>query len=324
MIGESPFGDLHMPSATLKLSHLTTEGRNPRSLKLDMLTARQIVGVMHREDATVLPAIRRALPQISRAVEVIADRLSRGGRLFYVGAGTSGRIGILDAVECVPTFNTKLEQVQGVMAGGYRACYQAIEASEDDAKAGARDLRKRRVTRRDVVVGISASGRTPYTCGALKCAKRVGAKTIAVVNSPRSKMKRLADITIEVITGPEVITGSTRLKAGTAQKMVCNMLSTASMVRLGAVYSNWMINVHMKNRKLISRGVKILREITNADERIARKTLAIAGNDLKIAAVMLSNHCEFDQARLLLKRFRGNLRAALSSRTKNNRGDQKH
>ncbi|MDD5542667.1 MAG: N-acetylmuramic acid 6-phosphate etherase [Acidobacteriia bacterium] len=304
-----------MPANRVKLSSLATEERNPRSLRLDLLTAKQIAELMVREVDQVNRALRGAIPQMGRAVDAIVKQMSRGGRLIYIGSGTSGRIGILDAVECVPTFNTKPGQIQGIIAGGPRACYQAVEASEDDAGGGRGDLRKLKLTARDVVVGIAASGRTPYTCGALKYAKSVGATTVALVNSPKSPMKRLAGITIEVLTGPEVLTGSTRLKAGTAQKLVCNILSTASMVRLGAVYSNWMIHVHLKNEKLIARGIKILMGITGATESAANKALAQSHYDLKVAAVMLAKKCDVERARILLHRSKENLRAALQMRT---------
>lgn len=302
-----------MPPNRFNLSGLVTEERNPGSTRLDTLSAGQIAALMIREEARANRAVRRATSEIGRAVEAIVKQLSRGGRLIYIGSGTSGRIGILDAVECVPTFSTRPGQIQGVIAGGPRACYRAVEASEDDANAGRRDLRRKKVTSRDVVVGIAASGRTPYTRGALEYAKSVGAATIALVNSPKSPMKHIADISIEVITGPEILTGSTRLKAGTAQKIVCNILTTASMVRLGAVYSNWMINVHLKNEKLVARGIKILRGMTGASETSARKALARSGNDLKIAAILLIKRCEVDRARSILQLVGGNLRAALRS-----------
>lgn len=236
--------------------------------------------------------------------------------MIYVGAGTSGRIGILDAVECAPTFNTDPEQIQGVISGGFEACYRAIEANEDDADAGGRDLFKKAVSTQDVVVGIAGSGRTPYTCGALRFANSMGAKTIAIVNNPRSEMKKIADLTIEVLTGPEVLTGSTRMKVGTAQKMICNILTTAALVRLGAAYSNLMINVHLKNEKLVNRGITILREITGADEQGVRKALASAHGDLKTAAVMLRRKCNAATARGILKREKGNLRRALDRKAR--------
>lgn len=297
------------------LSGLATEGRNPRSLKLDTLSTRGILEVIHREDLTVAKAVRRALPQIQRAVDILVERMKDGrGRLIYIGAGTSGRLGILDAVECVPTFNTSPDQIQGLIAGGFAACSRALEATEDDPRAGARDLLRKRITARDVVVGIAASGRTPYTCGALRSAKSKGAATIAIVNNPHSPLGRIADLTIEALTGPEVLTGSTRMKAGTAQKMICNMLTTATMVRLGAVYSNLMINIHMKNEKLIARGVKILCEMTGVEAAAARRGLMSTGYDLKVAAVMLTRGCTASAARTLLKRFSGNLRHALHTK----------
>lgn len=295
----------------IQFNRLTTEERNPQTLKIDVLPTRGILALINREDQRVAPAVKRAIPQIARAVDAIVDGMKRGGRLIYVGAGTSGRLGILDAVESVPTFNTRPQQIQGLIAGGHKACYRAVEASEDNADAGVRDMKKRRVTSRDIVVGIAASGRTPYTLGAMRYAKSKGAATIALVNTPQSEMKRLAAITIECLTGPEALTGSTRLKAGTAQKMICNMLSTAAMIRLGAVYSNLMINVQMKNQKLLTRGVKILREMTGANETAARRALAASGRDLKVAAVMLFHRCNVTSAQDYLKRMNGNLRRTL-------------
>ncbi len=292
---------------------LMTEARNPRSMFLDSLSTFEILWAMNREDRSVTLAVRRALPQIANAVDAIVDRLRKGGRLIYVGTGTSGRIGVLDAVECPPTFNTPPSRVQGVIAGGYEACYRAVEASEDEVESGIRDLRRRKVTRQDVVVGIAASGRTPYTCGALRHARSVGAKTIAIVNNPDSEMKKIAHITIEALTGPEVIAGSTRLKAGTAQKMICNMLSTAAMVRLGAVYSNLMIQVHLKNQKLVARGIKILQEITGVDHSTATRALEKAEQDLKAAAIMLKRRVNLSSAKRILGKSKGNLRKALES-----------
>lgn len=292
---------------------LSTEARHPRTLNLDALSTRKVLEIINREDQKVPVAIHRAIPQIARAVNIIVERMKRGGRLIYVGAGTSGRLGILDAVECVPTFNTAPEQIQGIIAGGFEACYRAIEASEDDVAAGVRDLRKKKISKKDVLVGIAASGRTPYTCGALQYARSTGAKTVAIVNNPHSEMKKVADVIIEALTGPEVLTGSTRMKAGTAQKMICNMLSTAVMVRLGAVYSNLMINVHMKNEKLLARGVKILREMTGVSETRARRALEEAQEDLRVAAVMLKRSCDVFSARKILNQQKGNLRKALGS-----------
>ncbi|MFI5174796.1 MAG: N-acetylmuramic acid 6-phosphate etherase [Terriglobia bacterium] len=293
------------------LAPLTTESRNPHTWQLDILPTRRLVELLNDEDQEVAKAVRRSIPQITRAVEIISNQMIRGGRLIYVGAGTSGRIGILDAVECPPTFNTEPEQIQGVIAGGFETCYCASEANEDDANAGARDLLKKAVSARDVIVGIAASGRTPYTCGALLFANAMGAKTIALVNNSRSEMKKIAGLTIEALTGPEALTGSTRMKAGSAQKMICNILSTATMVRLGAVYSNLMINVHMKNEKLVRRGIRILQEITGTDEAGARKALASAHGDLRIAAVMVRRKCNVLTARNILKQVKGNLRKAL-------------
>ncbi|MBZ5535098.1 MAG: N-acetylmuramic acid 6-phosphate etherase [Acidobacteriia bacterium] len=299
-----------------RFNQLATEARNPRTRRLDIVPTSRLVELINLEDHNVAKAVKRSLPQVTRAVEMISKQMAAGGRLIYVGAGTSGRIGILDAVECVPTFNTDPEQIQGMIAGGFEGCYRAVEANEDDADAGARDLLKKAVSAQDVVVGIAASGRTPYTCGALRFAKSMGAKTIAIVNNPGTEMKRIADLTIEALTGPEALTGSTRMKAGTAQKMICNILTTAALVRLGAAYSNLMINVHMKNEKLLNRGLTILREITGVGEQEARKALSSARGNLKVAAVMLGRKCNATLARSILNREKGNLRKALEKTTR--------
>jgi N-acetylmuramic acid 6-phosphate etherase len=241
---------------------------------------------MNEEDAGVALAVERVLPEVVRAVESIVERLRGGGRLFYVGTGTSGRLGVLDASECPPTFGVSPELVQAVIAGGYDATYRAVEASEDDRAAGASDLEARGVTGLDAVVGIAASGRTPYTVGALEHARKLGAFTAAVTCAPDSSITRVAEVSIVAIVGPEVIAGSTRLKAGTAQKMVLNMLSTAAMIRLGYVSGNRMTNMQARNTKLRARAVRILSAEEGLDETEASAMLDAAGNDLRTALVM--------------------------------------
>lgn len=303
------------------------------------MSAGALLRVISREDARVAGAVAREIPAIGRAVEAIAAALRRGGRLIYVGAGTSGRLATLDAAECPPTFGTSPRQVQAVIAGGRRALTQAAEAAEDSAAQGGRDLAKKKLKARDVVVGLTASGSTPYVLGALRYARRRGATTMAVTCNRRSPVTRAARIAIAPEVGPEVITGSTRMKAGTAQKLVLNMLSTGAMVRLGAVYDNWMINVAPANRKLRQRGLRILAQATGASllqaehalrqaedavrrvrsqpGRRAKRTLfqisdlKFQSNPLRVALVMLKRRVSAEEARRILRAAGGDMRRAL-------------
>jgi N-acetylmuramic acid 6-phosphate etherase len=296
--------------------HRTTEQRNPRSRGLDLLPAREILRIINREDARVAGAVARELPQIARAVDAIVHGLRRGGRLIYVGAGTSGRLAALDAAECPPTFGVPPRLVQAVIAGGRRALTRAVEAVEDSAAQGARDLASKKITPNDVVVGLTASGSTPYVLGALAQARRRRAATLGVTCNRRSPLARAAAITIALELGPEVIAGSTRLKAGTAQKLVLNMLSTAAMVRLGHVYDDWMIDVALTNRKLQQRGLQILTDATGASVVAARRALRQAGHNLRVALVMLKTRTDAAEAKTRLRRAKGNLRAALGEEAK--------
>jgi N-acetylmuramic acid 6-phosphate etherase len=290
-----------------------TERRNPRSRGLDLKSTSEILRIINREDAGVARAVARELPALARAVDTIAAALRRGGRLLYVGAGTSGRLAVLDASECPPTFGIPAKTVQGVIAGGRRALVSAVEGAEDDAAQGARDLKKRKVSAKDVVVGLTASGATPYVLGALRYAKLQGAATVVVTCNPRSAAARLARIKITPEVGPEVIAGSTRMKAGTAQKMVLNMLSTAAMVRLGYVYDNWMINVALTNEKLRRRGMHILQEASGASVSEAARAARQGGHDLRVALVMLKSRVHASEARRRLKQAKGDLRKALKA-----------
>jgi len=270
-----------------KSGHLSiTEEENPRTANLSSLSSPEIVQIMNDEDEQVAIAVRALLPEIARAVDGIVERLRAGGRLFYIGTGTSGRLGVLDAAECPPTFGVAPELVQGIIAGGYQACHRAVEASEDDAYAGAHDLGESGFTIADVLVGIAASGRTPYTVGAVEYARGVGALTIALTCAPESPITKAAEIAIAPVVGPEVIAGSTRLKAGTAQKMVLNMLSTATMIRLGYVTGNRMTNVQTRNVKLRERALRILESEAGLDEAHAKAVLTETGGDLPLALVM--------------------------------------
>lgn len=282
-----------------------TEQENPRTRQIDQLPTVEIVRLMNEEDHRVAEAVRLVLPNIARAVDGIYERLRDSGRLFYVGTGTSGRLGVLDASECPPTFGVSPGMVQGVIAGGYDACFRAVEASEDDRGAGARDLEKRGVKDRDAVVGIAASGRTPYTIGAVEHARTRGAFTVAVTCAPDSEITRAAEVAIVPVVGPEVIAGSTRLKAGTAQKMVLNMLSTATMIRLGYTSGNRMSNLLPRNAKLHTRAVRILSQETNLDEATAQTALNTAGGDLRTALVINRTGCSRQEAEKALAAANG-------------------
>lgn len=273
-----------------------TEQENPRSQNLSSQSAADIVALMNEEDALVAVAVQTILGDIARAVEGIVARLSAGGRLFYIGTGTSGRLGVLDASECPPTFGVSADLVQGVIAGGYDACHRAVEASEDDADASRSDLEQRGFNGADVLVGIAASGRTPYTVGAVSYARIVGAFTIGLTCVPGSLITRAAELSLVAVVGPEVVTGSSRLKAGTAQKMILNMLSTATMVRLGYVSGNRMSNLQARNIKLRERALRILMAEAGLEEQAAAETLEAAGTDLRVALVMSKSGSDRDQA----------------------------
>jgi len=289
-----------------------TEQRNPRTRGLDSKSTREILRAIHREDATVARAVAKAIPEIGRAVDAIVHALQSGGRLFYVGAGTSGRLATLDAAEIPPTFGTPSRLVQAVIAGGRRALTHAVEGAEDNRAQGARDLANRRVSRKDVVVGIAASGSTPYVLGALEFARRRGAVTIGVTSNPRSPLSSLAAIGVVTETGPEAITGSTRMKAGTAQKMVLNMLSTAAMVRMGRVYDNWMIGVALTNQKLRARGLRILAEASGATVAEATRALRQSGHSMPVALIILKSGVTAREAQRHLRNAGGNIRKAMT------------
>ena len=291
---------------------VTTEQRNPRSRGLDRKSTLDILRTLNREDARAALAVRRELPRIARAVDAIAQAFRRGGHLLYVGAGTSGRLAMLDAAECPPTFGTPAKMVQAIIAGGASALRHASEGAEDSASNGARDLRRAALSAKDVVVGLSASGTTPYVLGALEFARRRGAVTVGVTSNRRSPLARLSRIVVAPDTGPEAVAGSTRLKAGTAQKLVLNLLSTAAMVRTGRVYENWMIHVALTNRKLRRRGARILEEAAAVDASTAAHALRRARHDLPAALVMLKTGADSRVARRAIAQADGNVREALS------------
>ncbi|HEV2175697.1 MAG TPA: N-acetylmuramic acid 6-phosphate etherase [Candidatus Sulfopaludibacter sp.] len=276
-----------------------TEQDNPASASLDRESTRDILRLINREDQTVATAVAKVIPEIARAVDLAVAALSAGGRMIYLGAGTSGRLGVLDAAECGPTFGTN--QVLAVMAGAPQAMFRPAEVSEDDAAQAARDLRRAKLSRHDLLVGISASGRTPYALGGLRYAHRCGAKTVALTSNTGSPMEHLADVTIAPATGPEVVAGSTRMKAGTAQKLVLNMLSTATMVRLGRVFSGWMINVRLTNQKLRRRGCDILVKATGTSARRAADALRKSGGNLPVAMLMLLKNVSRAEADRMLR-----------------------
>ena len=295
--------------------NLTTEQANPESAKIDQMTTFEVVSVINRKDAKVAVAVRRALPQIAEAVDVIAEAMAGGGRLFYLGAGTSGRLGILDAVECVPTFSAPPDLVQGLIAGGEPAVTRSIEGAEDQPELAREDLGERGLTKADVVCGIAASGRTPYVIGGLEYANTLGAKTIAIACNMDSPIGALAEISISVDVGPEVIAGSTRMKAGTAQKMILNMLSSGAMIRLGKVYGNLMVDVKVSNQKLAERACRLVMRLTGRDAEHAREILERANNEVKAAVVMARLGVEFDEASHRLASADGKLRAVIGDVT---------
>jgi N-acetylmuramic acid 6-phosphate etherase len=290
-----------------------TEQENPRTAEISRLPTIEVVRLMNEEDVLVADAVRRVLEDVARAVDGIVERLKSGGRLFYIGTGTSGRLGVLDAAECPPTFGVAPELVQGIIAGGYDATYRAVEASEDDREAGARDLDERGMKKQDAVVGIAASGRTPYTVGAVEHARAQGAFTGAITCAPDSEITKVAEVSIVPVVGPEVIAGSTRLKAGTAQKMVLNMLSTATMIRLGYVTGNRMTNMLTRNSKLHARAVRILAAETGLNEETALAQLEAAGGDLRSALVMSKAGCSRAEAESALADTNGVVQSAVEA-----------
>lgn len=298
----------------LRVKASKTEERNPRTRGLDKKSSIEIVRAMNREDKRVAQAVVRVLPQVARAVDAIVKAFESGGRLIYIGAGTSGRLAVVDASECPPTFGTPPRMVQGIIAGGERALRHAVEGAEDSAANGARDLRRIGLQSNDVVVGIAASGTTPYVLGALRFAQQRKATTVGVTSNGGSALARQAQIAISAETGPEIVAGSTRLKAGSAQKLVLNMLSTAAMVRIGRVYENWMVGVALTNKKLLRRGARILEEAAGVTPSAAAHALRLAGHDMPTALVMLKTGLSVNEARKRLTSTRGNVRKALEMR----------
>lgn len=297
----------------LDLSQMITEGRNLASQNIDELSTEAMLRVINDEDKKVALAVEAIVPQIAAAVDAICAAFQAGGRLIYCGAGTSGRLGILDASECPPTFGTPREQVIGLIAGGHTAILQAVENAEDNREQGAQDLKDIHFSRHDVLVGIAASGRTPYVLGALAYANELGTTTVSLTCNPGSAMSQVAAIALTPVVGPEVVTGSSRMKAGTAQKLVLNMLTTGSMIRSGKVYGNLMVDVEATNQKLVQRQVNIVMQATDCDEATASAALTACGGHCKTAILMVLADLAADEAKALLSQHQGFIRQALQA-----------
>ena len=294
-----------------ELSQLLTEERNPDSMHIDEMSVREILELMNREDAKVAGSVRKELPYVEKAVQMVVESLCAGGRVFYVGAGTSGRLGVLDAAECPPTFSSPPEMVQGIIAGGPEALIRSMEGTEDDSETACVELSRRGLTSKDVVVGIAASRRTPYVVGAIDYARKTGSKTIYISCNPRAQMNIPVDVSICPTPGPEVITGSTRMKAGTAQKMILNMISTATMVRMGKVYENLMVDLQVKSQKLAERAKRILAVLAGVSYQEASQYLDSAKGNLKVAIVMVKTGEDLGTALSRLRKTGGSVKRAI-------------
>ncbi|AWW34938.1 N-acetylmuramic acid 6-phosphate etherase [Mannheimia varigena] len=293
------------------LGQMITEQRNPNSMNIDELSALEIVQIINNEDKQVPIAVEKCLPQIALAVEKIVVAFQQGGRLVYVGAGTSGRLGVLDASECPPTYGVKPEMVVGLIAGGERALRFPIEGAEDNREQGKADLQAVNFSQKDVLVGIAASGRTPYVLGAMEYANSLGATTVSIASNPHSAMAQIADIEIDTVVGAEVLTGSSRMKSGTAQKLVLNMLTTASMILIGKCYQNLMVDVQATNEKLKARAIRIVMQATECERELAENTLKLAENNAKLAIMMILGNLDKQEAESLLAQNQGRLQKAL-------------
>ena len=294
------------------LDKLTTELRNPRTMNLDEMSTLDILRTMNQEDESVLEAIDKQLSNIEKAVQFVIESFNNNGRLIYIGAGTCGRFEMFDTVACVPTFGTDPEMVQGLIAGGNQAIYEAVEGAEDDAELGENDLKRIQLTDKDTVIGIAASGRTPYVIGALKYANSIQAKTVSISCNHNAEMSKYGDLAIELETGPEVLTGSTRLKAGTSQKIVLNMISTASMVGIGKVYQNFMVDLKPTNEKLEERSKRNIMEVTGVDYETANRYFEKSKQQVKVAIVMILLDCSYDEAVRKLESSKGFVRDAIA------------
>ncbi len=295
----------------LNLNNMSTETRNPNTMNLDTMTPLEIVTVMNQEDARVPQAIQPALPSIAQCVAWATESIDAGGRIIYMGAGTSGRLGVLDAVECPPTFGVSPDVVVGLIAGGEKAFVKAVEGAEDSRELGHDDLVNVGLQKRDIVIGIAASGRTPYVLGGLAYARELGCHTVGISCNPGSAVGQAAELAIEVVPGPECLTGSTRLKAGTCQKLILNMISTATMVRCGKAYQNLMVDVMQTNEKLVVRAQNIVMEATGCDRQTAAEKIAVAGGNAKTAITMILADCGLEEARERLAKAKGHVRGAI-------------
>ncbi len=296
---------------SLNLKNMSTETRNPNTMNLDIMSPLEVVTVMNNEDAKIAEAIKPALPNIAQCVTWAIESIEAGGRIVYMGAGTSGRLGVLDAVECPPTFGVAPEVVVGLIAGGEKAFVKAVEGAEDSRQLGHDDLVNINLEKRDIVIGIAASGRTPYVLGGLAYAQEVGCHTVAISCNPGSAIGQAAELAIEVVPGPECLTGSTRLKAGTSQKLILNMISTATMVGCGKAYQNLMVDVMQTNEKLVVRAQNIVMEATGCDRETAAEKIAIAGGNAKTAITMILADCGLEEARERLAKAKGHVRGAI-------------
>ena len=295
------------------LEGLSTETRNPETMNLDEMSSLEIVQAMNKEDIKVPQIITHLLPLIAKVVDICAVALKTKNRIFYMGAGTSGRLGIVDSSECPPTFNASPNEFIGLIAGGERAFIKAVEGAEDSEDLGKDDLIKRNFCKNDICIGLAASGRTPYVIGGLKYAKSIGAQTVSISCNKDAKISKFADYPIEAIVGPEVLTGSTRLKAGTAQKLILNMISTGAMIRVGKSYQNLMVDLQMTNKKLERRGVNIIKEATGVDDEEAKKYIDKAKGSVKIAIIMILTNCEYEDAIKRLEKADGKVRIAIKN-----------
>ena len=295
------------------LEGLSTETRNPETMNLDEMSSLEIVQAMNKEDIKVPQIITHLLPLIAKVVDICAVALKTKNRIFYMGAGTSGRLGIVDSSECPPTFNASPNEFIGLIAGGERAFIKAVEGAEDSEDLGKDDLIKRNFCKNDICIGLAASGRTPYVIGGLKYAKSIGAQTVSISCNKEAKISKFADYPIEAIVGPEVLTGSTRLKAGTAQKLILNMISTGAMIRVGKSYQNLMVDLQMTNKKLERRGVNIIKEATGVDDEEAKKYIEKAKGSVKIAIIMILTNCEYEDAIKRLEKADGKVRIAIKN-----------
>lgn len=298
---------------TIKLENLTTESRNSSSLNIDKVSTLDMVKIINNEDKRVALAVEKELVKIAEAIDGIVSGMQKGGRLIYIGAGTSGRLGILDASECPPTYGVSEELVQGIIAGGTEAIFRAKEGAEDSKELAIEDLKSKNITENDTIVGLAASGRTPYVIGGLEYANKIGALTVSITCNANSEVAKVSKVSIAPVVGAEVVTGSTRMKAGTAQKLVLNMLSTGTMIKLGKVYGNLMVDVRATNKKLVERAKKIVCEATGVDREVAEKVLKETNYDVKLSILMILTGLDINEAKEKLTQNKGYIAKAMET-----------